>query len=282
MNKADFYFFENMKRLMDTKSVNVDENPRARYGDGTLAFSHFITQVYEEYDISKNEFPLITLRKIPVQSSIKEIFWIYQDQTSDLEVLEKKYGVTWWREWESKSAPGTIGNRYGYSVKKFDQINKLISELKTNAYSRRHIISLWDMDSFSETDGLLPCAYETIWSVRSVKGVKYLDATLIQRSSDYLVANHVNKIQYVALQMMLAHVCDMKPGKFAHFVQNLHIYNKHRLGGSELMRRTPAPQQPILKLKPDTPKDFYQIGIDNFELLCYNIEYPRIKFDLAI
>jgi thymidylate synthase len=77
-----------------------------------------------------------------------------------------------------------------------------------------------------ETDGLYPCAYETIWSVRDVEGIMYLDMTLNQ-SNDYIMAGYINKIQYVALQMMVASHLNYKVGKFCHFIQNLHIYDRH-------------------------------------------------------
>jgi thymidylate synthase len=79
-----------------------------------------------------------------------------------------------------------------------------------------------------ETDGLYPCAYETIWSVRDVEGIMYLDMTLNQRSNDYIMAGYINKIQYVALQMMVASHLNYKVGNC--HIQNLHIYDIYRSG----------------------------------------------------
>ena len=143
-----------------------DKNPRPKYKDGSPAYSKFITHYIESYDISKNEFPIITLRHIPVKNAIKEILWIYQDQTSDLNILRNKYNIFWWDEWESKKYPNTIGIRYGETVKRYDLINKLINGIKKDPYGRRHIMNLWQEKDFNDSDGLNPCAFQTLFSVR--------------------------------------------------------------------------------------------------------------------
>ena len=105
---------------------------------------------------------------------------IYQDQSNSLEVLNRKYNVHYWNDWEVEDT-GTIGERYGAVVKKHDIINKLLKQLEANPWNRRNIISLWDYQAFEETDGLLPCAFQTMFDVRRVDGEIYLDATLTQR-----------------------------------------------------------------------------------------------------
>jgi thymidylate synthase len=115
-----------------------------------------------------------------------------------------------------------------------------------------------------ETDGLYPCAYETIWSVRDVEGIMYLDMTLNQRSNDYIMAGYINKIQYVALQMMVASHLNYKVGKFCHFIQNLHIYDRHIEAALEILEREPLDQQPIIDLP--TNIDFYKIKVSDFKI----------------
>lgn len=277
MNLADQIFKTNIEKILS--EGQWDDGPRPSYIDGTPANSKFITQVFETYDLSKNEIPLTSLRPIAIKSGIKEIFWIYQDQDISLANLRDKYGITWWDSWESKDVPGTIGTRYGYTIGKHNQINNLLKGLKENPYSRRHIMTMWDWEHFRRTDGLYPCAYETLWSVRGDQ----LDMTLIQRSSDYLVAGHVNKMQYVALQMMVAHHCGYKVGKFSHLVQNLHIYDRHIEQAKELLKREPHfSSQPMLILAAAEDKTFFDITLDDFILEQYYPIKPQLTFELAI
>ena len=221
MNKADTYYINNILKILGEGSL--DENPRPKYKDGTPAYSRFITQVFETYDISKDEFPLPTLRNTATKTGIKEILWIYQKQTSSLDVA-RDMGINWWDEWNIGDQ--TIGQRYGATIGKYDLMNKLLDGLINDPFSRRHIISMYQEQDLKETKGLYPCAYETLWSVRNVNEEKYLDLTLIQRSNDYIVAGYINKIQYTALLMMVASHCGYKVGKFSHLVQNLHIYDR--------------------------------------------------------
>lgn len=279
MNYVDAKFINNLSNILNFGSR--DENPRPRYAsDGKLANTKFITQVYEEYNLHNDEFPITTLRPIPWKNAIKELLWIYQDQTSDLSVLENKYGIKWWREWEVDGS-NTIGQRYGATVKKYDLINKLLNGIKNNPFGRRHILNLWQENDFNETDGLLPCAFMSIYTVRKTEGKYYLDSTLIQRSSDYIVAGHINLIQYAALQMMIAHECGMEVGKFARFTQNLHIYDRHIGQANELLNRQPSIKTPKLILEAKG-KSFYDITINDFTMVDYHPVKPQLKFDLGI
>lgn len=271
---ADIKHKECIKEIIENGVF--DKNPRPKYKDGTSAYTKFITHYVETYDISKNEFPIITLRKIAVENAIKEILWIYQDQTSDLNVLRNKYGIHWWDEWESHKYPNTIGIRYGETVKRYDLMNKLLNGIKNDPYGRRHIISLWQERDFEESDGLNPCAFQTIFSVRD----EFLDTMLTQRSSDLLVASSINSIQYVALQMMVAKSCNLKPGKFTRVVNNIHIYDRHMENAKILLDRKVG-EQPILKL--DTDKtDFYSFNINDFKILNYSYQTPQLKFEIGI
>lgn len=275
MNKADIIMKNILNELFEIGVSDEEQEVRPKYADGTPAHTIFITQVSEIYDISKDEFPLPTLRPIAVLNGIKEIFWIYQDQTSDLKLLREKHGIQWWDEWNI--GDDTIGCRYGATVKKYDLMNKLLDGIKKQPYGRRHIINLYQYADFQETSGLYPCAYETQWSVRG----EYLDMTLTQRSSDYLVANHINKMQYVALMMMVARHCGYKPGKFKHDVQNLHIYNRHFDNAKILIERTPSGKQPKLILK-EGKINFYDFTLDDFEIVDYEPVRPQLKFELGI
>jgi thymidylate synthase len=276
MNKADKYYIQNLSNIMSDGSW--DENPRPKYSDGTPSHSKFITQVFEEYDISKGEFPIPTLRNTAIKIGIKEILWIYQKQTSSLDVA-REMGINWWEEWNI--GDNSIGQRYGATIKRYDLMNKLLDGLVNDPFGRRHIISMYQYVDLEETNGLFPCAYEILCSVRKVDKDKVLDMTLVQRSNDYLVAGYINKVQYLALQMMVAGHCGYKVGKFCHLVQNLHIYDRHFDAVSELLNKEPLDIQPKLILKEN--KNFYDYTIDDFEITGIDsITKINSKLELAI
>lgn len=263
MNKADKYYLQNIQKIMLEGSW--DEKPRPKYHDGTPANSKFITQVFEEYDISKGEFPITTLRNTAIKTGIREMFWIYQKQSSSLNDA-RELGINWWEEWNV--GDNSIGQRYGATIKRYDLMNKLLDGLVNNPFGRRHIISMYQYVDLEETNGLFPCAYEILCSVRKVGDDRVLDMTLIQRSSDYLVAGYINKVQYLGLQMMIAGHCGYKVGKFCHLVQNLHIYDRHFGGVNELLSRKPITKDlPYIELVGN--KNFYDYNIDDFRV--YNI-----------
>lgn len=279
MNKADIIFKENIKEIIDNGCW--DENPRPKYeSDGLPAHSVFISQVFEQYDLQKGELPLTTLRPIRIEKAIEEMLWIYQDQTSDLQVLKDKHGIFWWDAWGI--GDGTIGQRYGATVSRYDLMNNLLNGLKNDPFGRRHIINLLQETDLRETDGLYPCAFQTLWTVRTNSHKeRFLDCTLVQRSSDYLVAGHINMIQYVALQMMVAHECGFKVGKFARLTQNLHIYDRHIEQAYELLKREPSKEKPSLILDAEG-KSFYEIKASDFKLVNYEPVKPQLKFELGI
>ncbi len=279
MTKADVIFKENISKILNEGVWS--EQARPKYKNGQTANSKYMTGSFASYDLAKGEFPITTLRPIPIKSAIKEIFWIYQDQTNDLAVLNDKYGVKYWNDWEVGDS-GNIGQRYGAIVKKHDIIGKLLKQLEENPWNRRNVISLWDYEAFEQSEGLLPCAFQTMFDVRRVDGDIYLDATLTQRSNDMLVAHHINAMQYVALQMMIAKHFGWKVGRFFYFVNNLHIYDNQFEQAEELLRREPSDSQPRLVLNVPDKTNFFDIKPEDFELLDYNPVKPQLRFDLAI
>ena len=262
MLKSDKIFIDNIRNIIDNGVWS--EQSRPKYASGETANSKYITGVFAKYDLSKGELPITTLRPIPIKSAIKELMWIYQDQTNDLSVLKEKYGVKYWSDWEVDNT-NTIGQRYGATVKKHDIMNRLLKGLKENPWNRRNIINLWQYDDFDETKGLLPCAFMTMFDVRKVNNVMYLDATLTQRSNDMLVAHHINAMQYVALQMMIAKHFGWQVGEFNYYIQNLHIYSNQFDNAKELLRRKEQvanSTQPTLVLDVPDGTDFYDIKPD--------------------
>ena len=279
MTKADTIFKDYIRKIMEEGVWS--EQARPKYKDGRTANSKYITGAFMEFDLAKGEFPITTLRPIAIKSAIKEMLWIYQDQSNSLDLLEDKYNVHYWNDWEVGDSR-TIGQRYGAIVKKHNITNKILKQLEANPWNRRNIISLWDYEAFEETEGLLPCAFQTMFDVRRVDGEIYLDATLTQRSNDMLVAHHINAMQYVALQMMIAKHFGWKVGKFFYFINNLHIYDNQFEQAEELLRREPSDCQPHLVLNVPDGTNFFDIKPEDFELVDYDPVKPQLKFDLAI
>lgn len=257
MIKADEYYIQNLTEILN--NGYYDKDPRPKYKDGSPAHTKYITQVFEKYDLSKGEFPITTLRNTAIKTGIREILWIYQKQSNDLNVAISM-GINWWGDWNI--GDGTIGQRYGATVNRYKLIDKLLDSLKNNPFSRRHIINLYQEIDLLETKGLDPCAYETLWSVRQNGDDRILDLTLIQRSNDYIMAGYINKIQYVALQMMIAGHLGYNLGNFCHLVQNLHIYDRHIDAANELLSRNFLDIQPSIQLREN--KNFYDYTIDDF------------------
>lgn len=277
---ADEYLKSDIKNILNTGQK--DENPRPKYEDGTPAYTYFVTHNVRTYDLSKGEFPITTLRPIAWKNAIKEVLWIYQDASNNLDILEDKYNIHWWNSWESKNFPGTIGNRYGHTVARYDLMNKrVLEDIKKDPYGRYHIMNLWQEDELRSSDGLKPCAYETIWTVRG----QYLDMFLNQRSGDMLVASgagNVNEVQYAALLMMVARDTGYEPGKFTHMVVNEQIYDRHIENAKELLnRQSDISKVPVMKLNKDKT-GFYDFIIDDFELTDYEPVKPNLKFELGV
>lgn len=279
MIKADRYFKDNLTKILNEGCW--DENPRPKYKDGIPARSKFITQVWEEYDLQTGEYPITTLRPTAVKTGIEEILWIYQDQSNKLEDAHRR-GITWWDNWDVRD--GTIGYRYGSTVQEFDLMNKLLNNLKSDPFGRRHIINLWQNWDLDDTPGLYPCAYETIWSCRKNGDDIILDLTLVQRSSDYIVAGYINKIQYVALQMMVACHLGCGLGKFCHLVQNLHIYDRHFEAALEIINKDPAPDlfpQLVLRLNMNE-QDFFKRKSSDFMQFYQKELITKLKSPLEL
>lgn len=286
MTKADIRLYKDILNIMENGTL--DENPRPKYKDGTPAHTYFVNHVMRQYDLSKGEFPICTLRPIAWKSAIKEILWIYQKKSTSLETLRNEFGIKYWDDWESKNYPGTIGKTYGFIIDKYDLFNKrVLKDIIENPYSRYHICSLWQDEVFGESDfdGLKPCCYETIWNVRG----KYLDMLLNQRSGDMITASGaggVNEVQYAALFTMVAKHTGYKPGVFTHVVANEQIYDRHFDAANELIRRFESQKSndgciPTMKFEPIS-NDFYSFTIDDFKLENYYPVKPQLHLDLGI
>ena len=290
MTRADILLHQEILEILENGYKDI--NPRPKYPDGTPAHTISINHVMRSYDLSAGEFPICTLRPMAWKTAIKEIFTIYQKPTNNLTEM-REAGVTWWDEWDI--GDGTIGQRYGATVSRYDLINNLINDIKNDPYGRRKIVSLWQETDLRETPGLAPCAFLTIWNVRG----EYLDMMLVQRSGDMLTASGpggINEIQYAALLMMIARHTGYKPGAFTHVVANEQIYDRHMEAADEMLARFEQryqeissgvylkdywDSQPMLILNPEKT-DFYDMTIDDFIMINYEPIKPQLKLELGI
>lgn len=268
---------------------------RAVYKDGEKAYAISAPEpVVMRFDLSKGEFPYTTVRPLAWKSSLKEIDWIYRDKSNSVDLLEEKYGVMWWRPWAKDD--GTIGDSYGWQVAnrkrdvhghKLDQIDWLIHKL-TYSPDRRMIMSFFEPEG-EPFKQLQECAYETIWQVVGNK----LNMTLIQRSSDFIVAGMINSFQYAMLLKQIAKSTGYEAGMFTHFIQDAHIYERHLEAVEEILNREPK-QKPILHIKePDmrcfvykggekVPAcSFYAFDHTHFRLEYVEKPHPQIKLEIA-
>lgn len=293
LTKADHMMYTNIQDILFYGYKDVD--PRPKYKDGTPAHTISVNHITRTYDLSKGEFPICTLRPIAWKTAIKEIFTIYQKPTNNLKEMEDM-SVSWWSAWDI--GDGTIGQRYGATVSRYDLINNLIKDIQTNPYGRRKVMSLWQETDLRETPGLAPCAFLTMWNVRNDNdGKEYLDMCLIQRSGDMLTASGagcINEVQYAALLMMVARHCGYEPGRFTHFIANEQIYDRHEDQARAMLKRYdeavprlyPLPcdedeKKPTLILNP-AKTNFYDITVDDFEIINYEPIKPQLKLELGI
>ena len=290
MTKADKYMDRDIHHII--QDGYKDENPRPHYADGTPAHTFSVNHVLRTYDLSAGEFPICTLRPMAWKTGIKEIFTIYQKPTNNLKQMHNM-GVNWWDDWDI--GDGTIGQRYGATVSRYDLINNLIKDIQKDPYGRRKVVSLWQETDLHETAGLAPCAFLTIWNVRG----KYLDMAMIQRSGDMLTASGaggINEIQYAALLMMIARHTGYEPGVFTHFVANEQIYDRHIDAANEMLKRYKELKQkesdetlvenywdiyPRLIIN-DNKTNFYDFTIDDFFMVNYSPTKPQLKLELGI
>lgn len=285
---ADEYQRKTLAKIL--KEGYMDENPRPKYADGTPAHTLSINHNVQTYDLNKGEFPIQTLRPQAWKSAVKEILWIYQMQSNKLSDLHDM-GIKYWDEWDI--GDGTIGCRYGATVKRHDLMNKLLKGLERDPFGRRHIMNMWQEDDFDDktggtTKGLNPCCYETIWNVRKGQdGKQYLDMLMNQRSSDYIVSNSINELQYVALQLMVAKHLGIEPGRFTHMAENVQIYDRHIEQAKELIERKSVECEPKLVLDVEDGTNFYDIKIEDFKMVDFPLDKikeqnPQQQFDLGI
>jgi len=252
--------------------TEVDVRPRWVNPDGTKTPAHTIRKnfIVNEYDLSK-EFPALTIRPVPFEKCIDEILWIWVKKSNNVKDLNSRI----WDSWADEN--GSIGSAYGYQLGikhkypegEFDQVDRVLYDLKNNPHSRRIVTNLYNHNDLHKMK-LYPCAYQVIFNVVG----DVLSAALIQRSNDVIVANGWNVAQYAALVHMFAHVSGLKVGRFIHFIADAHIYDRHMPFVEELLKRPEYPA-PKLWINPEI-KNFYDFTVNDIKLIDYKTN-PQIK-----
>ena len=157
----------------------------------------------------------------------------------------------------------------------FDQVDRVLFDLKNNPNSRRIMTNIYNFADLNEMN-LYPCAYSMTFNVSGDK----LNGILNQRSNDMIVANNWNVCQYAVLLIMLAQVSGFKAGELVHVISDAHIYDRH-IPTIKKMMTNPQYDAPVLKVNPDV-KDFYAFTVDDFELVDYKSTPLEEKLEVAI
>ena len=257
-------FDEQYLDLVD-RILNEGYFSQNRTGVATYKLPHQILK----FDLSK-EFPILTTKNVAFKAAVKELLWIFQKQSNKVSDLHEQ-NVHIWDEWEMED--GTIGTSYGWIVKKYNQVDKIIKQLKENPQDRRMVINLWQIP-YLDTGALYPCVFNSCWDVTDGK----LNCLLTIRSNDIPLGNPFNVVQYAVFVHLLAQVTNHMPGILTVCISNAHIYENQIEGMKEhLARRDQALPAPKLWINPEI-KNFYDFKIDDIKLIDYehlgNIKMP--------
>ena len=239
-----------------------------RTGVSTYKLPHQIMQ----FNLEK-EFPILTTKFVAFKTAVKELLWIFKDQSNSVKDLQAQ-NVKIWDEWEMED--GTIGTSYGWVVKKFNQIDKLIDALKNNPQDRRMMLNLLQIP-YLDGGALYPCCFLTMWDVTDGK----LNCMLVQRSGDWPLGVPFNTSQYAVLVHLLAQVTGLKPGLFTHVINNAHIYENQIDGMKiQLTRKNDAYNAPKLWINPEI-ESFYDFTPDDIKLEGYE-HHEAIKMQVSV
>lgn len=276
MSYADDIFCDMCADIIDNGTTTEGQKVRPRWEDGTPAYTIKKFGVCNRYDL-RREFPALTLRRTALKSAMDEVLWIYQRKSNNIHDLHSHI----WDEWADET--GSIGKAYGYQIGvkshypqgDFDQMDKVLYDLRETPYSRRIMTNTYVFSDLSEMN-LYPCAYSVTYNVTQGPGEDRptLNLLLNQRSQDVLAANNWNVCQYAILLMMVAQVNDMIPGELVHMIADAHIYDRHVDIVKELISR-PRHAAPKVTLNPEV-KDFYAFTTD--DLIVEGYEHgPQVK-----
>ncbi len=263
MSYADQVFISVCRDILAEGFWDTDLPVRPRWTDGTPAHTVKKFGVVNRYDL-REEFPIMTLRPTALRSCVDELLWIWQKKSNRIADLRSHI----WDAWADEE--GTIGRAYGYQLGVrhqygdgwFDQVDRVLKDLRENPASRRMVTSLFNHHDLHRM-GLYPCAWSMTFNVTG----NTLNAVLNQRSQDMLTASNWNVCQYAVLLHMMARSAGLEAGELVHVIADCHIYDRHVPLVEEIIRREPRPA-PRLVIDPDVT-DFYGFTVDSFRLEGY-------------
>lgn len=264
-----------MKQYLDLLNhvINNGVEKSDRTGTGTISvFGH-----QSRYDLSEG-FPILTTKKLHLKSIIHELLWFLTGETNVRYLQEN--GVRIWNEWADEN--GELGPVYGYQWRSWptpdgrhiDQITQVVSSLKNNPDSRRHMVSAWNVGQIDQMK-LPPCHILVQFYVANGK----LSCQLYQRSADIFLGVPFNIASYALLTMMMAQVCDLQLGDFIHTLGDAHIYLNHMDQVKLQLTREPFPL-PQMKINPEV-KSIFDFKFEDFELTGYQ-SHPHIAGKVAV
>lgn len=277
MSRADAIFIENIKDILDNGFSDENLTVRPRWADDNIP-AHTVKKfcIVNRYDLQR-EFPITTLRYTNFRAAVDELLWIWQKKSNNVKDLNSHI----WDAWADES--GSIGKAYGYQLGvkhfypegEFDQVDRVIYDLKNNPQSRRIMTNIYVHQDLHEMN-LYPCAYSMTFNVSG----DTLNGILNQRSQDMLVANNWNVVQYSILLHMLAQVSGLKAGELVHIIADAHIYDRHVELVKEVIAKEPY-QAPKLIIDTEI-NDFYGFTVDSFRLEDYNYHALGKKIPVAV
>ena len=276
MSHADIIFKQNMLDILENGFWDTELEVRPHWEDGTPAHTVKKFGIVNCYDLQE-ELPILTLRKTAFKSCLDEILWIWQKKSNNVHDLHSHI----WDSWADET--GSIGKAYGYQLAKkaiykegeFDQVDRVLFDLKHNPQSRRIMTNIYNFEDLHEM-GLYPCAYSMTFNVSG----DTLNGILNQRSNDMLTANNWNVVQYALLLHMFAQVSGLKVGKLLHVIADAHIYDRHVELVKKVISNEPKPA-PKLWINPEI-KNFYDFTLDDFRLEGYEFTPLEEKIPVAI
>ncbi|ALP92959.1 thymidylate synthase [Intestinimonas butyriciproducens] len=276
MSYADQVFIQNCKEILAHGTWDTALPVRPCWEDGESAHTVKRFGLVNRYDL-RREFPVQTIRKMAFRSAVDELLWIWQKKSSNIGDLHSHI----WDAWADET--GSIGKAYGYQlgVKHryregwFDQVDRVLYDLRHDPASRRILTSLYNHHDLHEMH-LYPCAWSVTFNVTG----NVLNAVLNQRSQDMLTANGWNVMQYAVLLHMFAAVSDLVPGELVHVIADAHIYDRHVPIVEEIISREPYPA-PTLWMDP-AAEDFYSFTPDSFRLEGYRAWPLERKIPVAV
>ena len=277
MSKADDIFISMCEDIIANGTTTEGQAVRPHWEDGSAAYTIKRFGVCNRYDL-REEFPALTLRRTGLKSAMDEILWIYQRKSNNIADLKPHI----WDEWADET--GSIGKAYGYQVGvvshypdgDYDQMDRVLKDLRETPFSRRIMTNLYNVHDLSEMH-LYPCAYNAVYNVtddRREDGRLTLNMVLMQRSQDVLAANNWNVCQYALLLMMVAQASGMVAGELVHMIADAHIYDRHVDIVRELITRETHPA-PRVTLNPEVT-DFYAFTTADLIIEDY-VTGPQVK-----